>query len=1000
MATLSRKWISLAVLTGIAILSYTSAAILDDYDICDVQVIKAGTTFSSIYSNSAELNTANTCRMWRIEVNDGGSINIRIRQAYFNQTVCSSGSSLQLGPAPFFDICKSKYDLPIMYHSLRHYVWIKYIIGSRPWPQSSVDQFRIDYIWNEGPYCGFKCQDKTCIDHGWVCNGLNECSNGEDENEALCKQSTTAVKETDMPPHAVTSSNVVLLLPQNSVTLYGNASFDDHGIVSYFWNEKSKQSLSFHAQGVRTAFLHLTNLEQGEYIFTLIVTDTKGQSSSDEVHVLVKPGLSSAKSSIFRPSLSTTSSSLAPSRSVDVTTSPAPSSCFMCFQPLVYKYQCLPSKYLCDGISQCRFGEDELKANCNKRVQSSTPVPTKACAFNEIYCYVSTYRRYMCLHNMYKCNGASDCLHGEDEDPAMCGDNICNKRLEDETGWFASPNFPRYYPQDVHCSWVIHQRGTGSKTILQLRIVTFEVERKVGTDYVNVYDGPDDTYNLIGSYYGSNQPPKVIESTSDWLNIVFKSNYVDEYQGFNFTYQIKGVCLPTQRQCDGENDCYDFTQERCDGVWDCPHKGSDEIGCGHCSKGDYSCGLQTNQCYHASERCNGLARCSNAFDETNCSSDQCGTHNGTFLCRNNRCIYESWTCDQRDDCGDNSDEEFCAGTTKRVIIAAICGSMICALLLVILLGCSCKLYSVRNLDHHHRHIRHESPMSRMYAEFLRRRAPPPYHEAMLTSRNFEEVQQEYLERMRNSRQNRRNRRRSRNQQSQAATDNGDSNQNNAGQDVENTGAADESTTGMQLSTINEENETRDGVNNELDSSTAELVPSASDSDSSDIDYRESETDLAEHGQGHSEENADNDDDDDDDDDDENILTSTVLSSQWARTIDSDDSSDDVCILGDGSITPAPIELESQCQGHCDNGSIDTEVSASICSMDQHEIPSNSSMFKESDNENSENEEIENSRNSTPKPDSCHGNTVISETGVSRMRSSNSNGSLDSMESEG
>lgn len=39
-------------------------------------------------------------------------------------------------------------------------------------------------------------------------------------------------------------------------------------------------------------------------------------------------------------------------------------------------------------------------------------------------------------------------------------------------------------------------------------------------------------------------------------------------------------------------------------------------------------------------------------------------------------------------------------------------------------------------------------MSRLYAEFLRRTAPPPYHEAMLTSRNYDEVQQERRERLR------------------------------------------------------------------------------------------------------------------------------------------------------------------------------------------------------------------------------------------------------------
>lgn len=60
--------------------------------------------------------------------------------------------------------------------------------------------------------------------------------------------------------------------------------------------------------------------------------------------------------------------------------------------------------------------------------------------------------------------------------------------------------------------------------------------------------------------------------------------------------------------------------------------------------------------------------------------------------------------------------------------------------------------------------RHETPLSRLYAEFMRRRAPPPYHEAMLTSRPYEEARREYLERLAgnvrpSSRHGRRNRHR-------------------------------------------------------------------------------------------------------------------------------------------------------------------------------------------------------------------------------------------------
>lgn len=45
--------------------------------------------------------------------------------------------------------------------------------------------------------------------------------------------------DVDYPPKANAGSNVIISLPQNTVTLYGNASTDDKGIDSYEWLKKS-----------------------------------------------------------------------------------------------------------------------------------------------------------------------------------------------------------------------------------------------------------------------------------------------------------------------------------------------------------------------------------------------------------------------------------------------------------------------------------------------------------------------------------------------------------------------------------------------------------------------------------------------------------------------------------------------------------------------------------------------------------------------------------------
>lgn len=45
------------------------------------------------------------------------------------------------------------------------------------------------------------------------------------------------------------------------------------------------------------------------------------------------------------------------------------------------------------------------------------------------------------------------------------------------------------------------------------------------------------------------------------------------------------------------------------------------------------------------ERCNGNAYCINRIDEKNCTNWWCNSNNGTFLCKNLNCIYETWVCD-------------------------------------------------------------------------------------------------------------------------------------------------------------------------------------------------------------------------------------------------------------------------------------------------------------------------------------------------------------------
>lgn len=175
---------------------------------------------------------------------------------------------------------------------------------------------------------------------------------------------------------------------------------------------------------------------------------------------------------------------------------------------------------------------------------------------------------------------------------------------------------------------------------------------------------------------------------------------------------------------------------------------------------------------------------------------------------------------------------FISGTTNLIIIAAVSGSLICGLLLVVALGCTCKLYNLRQQQLHG--PRHETPLSRVYAEFMRRRAPPPYHEAMLTSRPYEEARREYMDRLnqsedgsrssdRRSRRQRRRNERNRNLHNQNTEASTDTTQN---VNRENTNTPDTVNTIAEDHTVNSTHS-----NIERHSSRTALIPSDTDSDS-------------------------------------------------------------------------------------------------------------------------------------------------------------------------
>ncbi|XP_069033173.1 LOW QUALITY PROTEIN: dyslexia-associated protein KIAA0319-like protein [Embiotoca jacksoni] len=98
-------------------------------------------------------------------------------------------------------------------------------------------------------------------------------------------------EEKDQSPVAHVVSSPPIALPARTATLDGSHSTDDKGGVSYLWTREDNSPAAGDVlnNSDHQAVLFLGNLVEGKYSFTLTVTDSKGQTSTDHGTVEVRP---------------------------------------------------------------------------------------------------------------------------------------------------------------------------------------------------------------------------------------------------------------------------------------------------------------------------------------------------------------------------------------------------------------------------------------------------------------------------------------------------------------------------------------------------------------------------------------------------------------------------------------------------------------------------------------------------------------------------------------